>query len=131
MKNQNLGLLILRLGLAAVFIWFGYSQITNNAMWLRLVPEWASSIMAAETIVMMNGWFEVVMGALLALGIFTRVVALILALHLIPIISALGYSANAVRDFGLAVSMLSLVFSGSGTYAVSFGSKPKQAEFMQ
>ena len=61
-----------------------------------------------------NGIFEIVFGILLIAGLFTRLVSLFLGLHLIGIMLGLGYNDIAVRDFGLALATLSLVFSSAG-----------------
>lgn len=101
--------LVLRLGLAAVFLWFGYQQVMHVAQWESWVPAWAlASGVPAGTIVLANGWFEVIFGLLLVSGFYTWVVAGLLALHLFVITFDIGITAIGVRDFGLAVSTLAL-----------------------
>jgi len=38
-NKENLGIYILRLGLAIVFLYFGISQILDQSKWIYLVPE--------------------------------------------------------------------------------------------
>lgn len=104
------GITLLRLGLSAVFLWFGFSQLFDSLNWVYLVPNWAVNILGVPPamIVLANGAFEVVLAGLLAMGFFVRIISLILAIHLIPIAFGLGLSASAVRDFGIIISTLSL-----------------------
>lgn len=104
------GLLVLRLGLSTVFLWFGFSQLFDTIQWVGFVPAWAVELvhLPPAMIVLANGLLEVVLGALLAMGFFVRYVALALALHLGLITVSLGLTATAVRDFGLTMATLAL-----------------------
>ncbi len=75
-----------------------------------MVPDWAVNLLhlPPAMIVLGNGLFEVVLGSLLAMGFFVRIIFLILALHLIPITIDLGFVASGVRDFGLVVATIAL-----------------------
>lgn len=110
LSRQTWGLLVLRLGLAAVFLWFGFSQLLNSLEWVALVPAWAVTLLhlPPAMIVLGNGLMEVVLGTLLAMGFFVRLISFVLALHLIPITLDFGLSATGVRDFGLVIAALSL-----------------------
>jgi uncharacterized membrane protein YphA (DoxX/SURF4 family) len=110
MSRQTLGLHILRLSLAGVFLWFGFSQLFDTLSWVDGVPDWAISLLRIPPamIVMGNGLLEVVLGSLLALGFFVRVASVILALHLFVIAFDFGLSPAGVRDFGLALATLAL-----------------------
>ncbi|KKW20004.1 MAG: hypothetical protein UY63_C0003G0017 [Parcubacteria group bacterium GW2011_GWA2_51_10] len=105
---------VLRLGLAILFLWFGFSQITNTVDWIAWVPPWAAALfgLSEHTIVLVNGWFETVGGSLLLLGLWTRIAASVLSLHLFSIAWAVGYNDIGVRDFALAVSTLALALFG-------------------
>ncbi|MFA6050335.1 MAG: DoxX family protein [Candidatus Paceibacterota bacterium] len=110
LSRQRLGVHLLRLGLATVFLWFGFSQIFNSLSWVAIVPTWAVDLihLPPAMIVVGNGVFEIVLGSLLALGFFVRPIALVLALHLMPIAFDFGFVATGVRDFGIIISALSL-----------------------
>jgi uncharacterized membrane protein YphA (DoxX/SURF4 family) len=60
------------------------------------------------------------MGLLLLVGVCTRWVALILAIHIFGIAFVVGGfgSPTGVRDIGLAVSLLSIFFTGAGALSV-------------
>lgn len=122
-KLSSYAPLVLRLGLAAVVAWFGISQISDTESWADIVPAWAVSYshLSALTIVHLNGWFEVVAAALLALGVGVRWVGLLLSLHLLVIASDFGLSSpTGVRDFGLAIALLSIFFAGQDQYCLDY-----------
>lgn len=112
---------VLRFTLSAVFVWFGVSQLSNAAAWTSLVPDWATGLsgLNAETIVHLNGVFEVIVGSMLAFGAYVQLVAAILFLHLLVITSHLGFTAIGVRDFGLSFATLSLALFGDDNYCVT------------
>ena len=110
MNTQKVGLHVLRLGLAAVFLWFGFSQLFDSIGWVGWVPEWAVTLLGVPPtfIVLTNGAFEVIAGVLLVAGIFVRPVAFLLALHLVLITIEIGLNEIGVRDFGLTMATLAL-----------------------
>lgn len=99
---------ILRMGLGFVFLWFGWSGITNPSFWSDLVPAWTSVIAEAETLVRLHGIAELVGGLLLFAGIKTRPVAGVLFLILVHTIVLLEPGAIMVRDVGLATGLLAV-----------------------
>ena len=117
-KLQQWAPLVLRVGLVALFLWFGISQLMNPADWVAWVPPSAISLAPANTIVLVNGVFEVILGAALAVGFFTRWAALLLALHLFAIAFEIGYNDIGVRDFALGVATLALFFYGADEYTL-------------
>lgn len=116
---------VLRLGLAFVYIWFGVSQIINAPAWTGLVPVWATDIfeMNATKIVHLNGYLELLLGSLLAVGIYVRWVAAFLFLHLAIITSHLGFTAIGVRDFGLSFATLALSLFGDDMHCLTRATK--------
>ena len=110
LNTERFALPVLRFGLVALFLWFGFSQVINSAEWVSWVPVWPTALtgLSAETLVFLNGGFEVVLGSLLAVGFYTRLAALLLSFHLLLIAYELGYNDIGVRDFALAVATLSL-----------------------
>ena len=115
-KLRSIGFKILRFGLAAIFIWFGTQQLLHTAAWTGFVPDWVTlSLISKAQFVMINGLFEVIAAILLVLNVWTRIVALLLSLHLFGIALSIGLnSQTGVRDFGLAISTLALACFGKG-----------------
>lgn len=118
-QKTTIAITILRLGLAFVFLWFGFSQLSDAAQWVGFVPGWATHFIPSGTLVLFNGMFEVSFGILLALGVVTRAVSLFLAIHLMVIALSIGFNAIGVRDIGLSLATVSLVFFGGGHYALT------------
>ncbi len=118
-NTQNFGITLLRIALAFVFLWFGFAQISDAAMWTSFVPTWATAIASAGTMVYLNGAFEVIAGSLLALGIFPRIISAILGIHLIAISASLGFTAIGVRDFGLGFATIALALIGTDRFTLT------------
>jgi len=113
---------VLRWGLAIVLFLFAYNQLTNASQWARLIPEWTSFISSnPETIVYINAIAEIILGLLLLVGLWTRVVAIIIALQLAQItffvVGGLS-SPNGVRDFGLTVAAISIALNGKDKFCL-------------
>jgi len=106
---------ILRIGIAGVVIWFGFSQILDQTMWQSFIPDWAISLsgLSAITLVKINGIFEVIAGTLLVYGVWVRILAGLLFVHMLGIVSILGTSPTGMRDVGIAVALLSVAWYGS------------------
>ena len=100
--------LILRIGLGLVLLYFGINQLIDPSKWTTLLPSFLG-----EGFIIFNGIFEIVLATFLILGLFTRVAALIFALHLILIMTQLGYGDSMARDLGLFFSTIALAFLGS------------------
>ena len=115
-EKKEYSIPVARIGLAFVFLWFGLSQIFDAESFFGYVPLWAvnNPLLAVSTLVFVNGIFDSLIGFLLLIGFYTRIVALMAALHLLFIAFSLGYNDIAIRDVGLAVIAVSLVFSGAG-----------------
>lgn len=117
-NSRRFAPVVLRIGIALVFLWFGYQQITVPGAWTSLIPDWAMSLsgFSAHALVLANGCFEIVFGLLLLLGVFTRFVAFFLALHMFSIMWTVGYTAIGVRDFGLSMAALSVFLYGADSW---------------
>lgn len=111
--------IVLRIGMGLVMIWFGSQQLMSPTSWFGFLPEWTASLPISQTtFVLLNGWFEIVAGLLLIAGFYTRIVALLLALHLLGIVFSVGYNPTGVRDFGLTIALFSLTLHGETEWSV-------------
>ena len=120
---------VLRLGLTAVYAWFGVSQLVNTSIWTSLVPSWVTDTFGISAVMMvrMNGVFEIVAALLLGCGIYVRPIAFILAIHLAIITSHLGFSAVGVRDFGLSFATLASAFFGDDHLSFTYQREEKKS----
>ena len=105
--------LVLRIGLALLFLYFGFSQISDPVSWSGFVPTFVSDVLPfpVENFVLANGALELLLVLLLIVGFQTRIVALLAAGHMAGIVFGLGFSAIAVRDFMTMVSCIALFFA--------------------
>lgn len=102
---------VIRYSLVLLFLWFGVQQLIDAPSWVGFLPEWTGYIpVPGELFVQLNGWMEVVFAVLLALGVFTRVVAAILGVHLLVIAVSVG-GAIGMRDAVLGLVTIALAWS--------------------
>lgn len=112
--------IVLRIGLALVFLWFGYSQVTDQVQWTAYVPDSIVEIsgLKVETLVFLNGLFELIFGAALLVGFWTRTAALLLTLHMLEITYIVGFDATGVRDFGISIATFAVFLYGRDRLSV-------------
>lgn len=129
---------ILRLGMSLVMLWFSLQQFMHTQSWIAYVPDSAVTLthMSAMTLVHVNAIFELVFGVLLVFGFQTRIVALLLSLHLFGIMYTIGYTEIGVRDFGLAVALFSIFMHGPDVLCVqkkyeAFNTMPEPRQPLQ
>lgn len=114
------GIFVLRVGLAILFLWFGFSQFLDQAAWTSWVPEWAIAFtgLEAEMIVLLNGGLEIALGILLALGLYIRPAAIILGLHLALITFEIGLNSVGMRDFAIMMATFALALLPPDPYTL-------------
>jgi uncharacterized membrane protein YphA (DoxX/SURF4 family) len=110
---KEYGPTIVRIAMSLVFFWFAINQLMTPSDWIGYLPTFLANTANPIMFIYANAIFEIIFGGLLILGVYTRIAALLLGLHLIGISIALGYNAIAIRDFGLAFATLSIVLNGS------------------
>lgn len=105
------GKVILKTGLGLVFLYFGLSQLIEPTRWVDLVPEIFTQFTDIKIIIYLNGIFDTLIALFLFCGIFIKIISILGFIHLIAIsLFSLGFTPSGVRDFGLALAMLSLFF---------------------
>ena len=119
-KFRKLGPAIVRWSMSLVFLYFGFSQITNPESFIFWLPEWTANLFLSQTtFVYINGIFEIFFGTLLLLGLFTRISGLLLGLHLAAITISIGFTQIGVRDFGLTMATFAVFLNGEDDYCLS------------
>lgn len=113
---------VLRIGMALIFLWFGTQQIMNPAMWVSYIPEGIVGIfsLSAIKLVYLNGLFEIIFASALFLGYFTRFSSFLLALHMLDITYVVGFDAVGVRDFGLAIATIAIFMQGTDKISLDY-----------
>ena len=121
MHSKDLAPVVLRITLALVFLYFGFSQVYNPDNWTSFVPEFAILPgITANNLVIFNGFLELVCGSFLIMGLYVRLSSLIMAIHLFGITLSIGFTPLGVRDFGLAFATLALYLFGPDNYTVDY-----------
>jgi len=114
-SKENLGIYILRFGLAIVFLYFGISQILDQSRWIYLIPDRFFMFYIHEVLksklVFVNGIFDTIIALSLISRFFINIFSLLGFVHLLSItVFSLGFEPSGIRDLGLAFAMLSLFF---------------------
>ncbi len=108
--------LLLRLGLAFVFLWFGIDKFINPDYWFNAwMPLWLQGFLGNLGIgnlnfIYANGIFEIVIGLGLVFNIFVKFFAFLIILFLLFVIFSFGLNEIVIRDVGLIGSALALLF---------------------
>lgn len=125
MKIQEYAIPLLRYALALLFVTFGIEQLARPDYWIGYLPSWAAGL-PAETLILMNGTLDLLLGLLLALGIGTRIVAGIAFLHMAGTAASLGYNDVAIRDWALSLTALALALHGPDCWSLERYRKVRQ-----
>lgn len=113
LKYSNL---VLRLGLAIVFFWFGIDKFLHPDYWVNAWVPQSVSLLAANfkissmDIIYMSGVWEILIGTSLATNIFITFFSFSGLVFLGGIVLFSGFSEVLVRDIGLMGVFLSLIF---------------------
>ena len=107
--------LALRIGLAAVFVWFGIDKFIQPQYWVdAYMPQWAQHLaqaigMSTTNAIFLIGIFEVLVAISLATGFFSRLFAAAATVFLVAIFVSTGPNLIVVRDIGLIAGLVALV----------------------
>lgn len=108
--------IFLRLGLAAVFIWFGVDKFLDPQYWLSSwVPQRALSLaskigVSGMDVVYASGVFELLVGASVLSNIFIKIFSVLAIVFLVTVLLTFGISEVLIRDVGLIGGFFSLLF---------------------
>lgn len=114
-RGDVYGLLLLRLGLGGVLVWFGAAELHNPGAWAVFVPKMFAPVMVP--LMFVHATALLVVGALLVAGMFHRLAAWLGGLILAAILGALALNGSVdsvfVRDVGLACASFALALAPS------------------
>lgn len=117
---QPLGLLALRVALGIIFVSHGYPKLTASG---HAMQNFFTEHGLAASLVYVAGVLEVFGGALLIIGLFTQIAALLLAAEMAVAIwkvhSGQGIMAVHVYEFPLAMGAACFALATTGAGAVS------------
>ena len=103
--------LLLRIGLAFVFLYAAVSSLISPKDWIWYIPDWFPAIMPRETMLLLHGIFELVLGIWLLSDWKGFFAALIAALDL-AMITLMNFQIMSVvfRDIGLFFAAAALAY---------------------
>ncbi len=107
---------VLRIGLAAVFLWFGVDKFLHPTYWLNAwVPGWALSFVGkfgvtGSQLVYFNGVFEVLVGLSLLINFGSKLFSFLAILFLATVVAINGINEVMARDLGLIGGFLAILF---------------------
>ncbi len=111
-SGHHLPALLLRIGLAVVFLYAAVSSLRHPLDWTGYVPTFATRFVAITTFVKLMAIYELVLSALLLVGKYRRYVGLLCAVTLAGIVLVnLGQLITTFRDIGLLFAALALAAS--------------------
>lgn len=123
MNRRDLSLLILRIGLSAIFLYFGVLAIQDpsgqGAIWINqnfttIIERVASVNLFMTTL----GIVQVIVSVFTMLGVYVRYTSSVAIILLLGIIVNLGFNDIALRDFAILTGHLFLVLNGGGRYVL-------------
>lgn len=104
---------ILILAFVLVFGTFGVWKFINPIQWIGWIPLWFDGIFGSsrEVLLKVFGTFEVTLALLLIIPIrrVRQVTVIFIILHLIAVITQVGWNDVGVRDTGLVFAALALL----------------------
>lgn len=104
--------LLMRVGLASVFLYAGFAALAQPSHWIGFVPHSFTNIIPADTFLKMMSLYELALGTLLLTGYYVRYAAALSALTLLGIISgSLDAFEVTFRDVGLLCMAIALFMS--------------------
>lgn len=112
MESTDIAKWSLTLGLAFVFIYFGIDKFLNPLVWIGWMPTWLNGSLGFSV----DQWLqiiavtEIVFGAMLLMPIriVQKIGSVLVALHLVAILTQTGWNDVAVRDIGLLTMAIAL-----------------------
>lgn len=119
-RGKEYAPIFVRYGVGIVFLLFGIDQTFSPESWFSWLPIWTLDLPISQlTFITVLGIFNLIVGVLLIVGFLTRIAALLGSLHLLGVIISLGYNDISIRDFGLFLASLSIIFHGEDKWCLS------------
>ncbi|MBI5156039.1 hypothetical protein HZA45_02060 [Candidatus Peregrinibacteria bacterium] len=114
MQRKTIAIILLVLGLAFVFGVFGIGKFQDPLLWIGWMPPWMDGFLGlpASSWLRITGIGEILLAILLLIPVraLQRIIVIFMSLHLLAVLTQTGWNDIAVRDIGLLLSCLSLLF---------------------
>ncbi len=107
-------MLILTASLVLVFGYFGIDKFLNPTIWIGWIPAWMDGLLGLSVYTWLNiiGVTELLLAFLLVIPVrrVRQAGVILICLHLIGILTQVGWNDIGVRDLGLLGAALGLLF---------------------
>lgn len=111
-NKNNLTPLLLRIGLAIVFLYACVSSFKNPQDWVGYLPKFAKDVVSADVLLKIFSFYELVLALWLLSGKYVKYAGAVSALTLVGIVlSNLSLFTITFRDIALIFASLALVFA--------------------
>jgi|SRR3989344_1746546 len=102
--------IILRLGLAVVFIWIGIAIFKDPLIWGGFLSPWAEKLLpfALRDVMLIVGVFDMSVGVFFLIPGFVRLASALGFLHLVGVLIVSNVTDVTIRDIGLAAMSLAV-----------------------
>jgi uncharacterized membrane protein YphA (DoxX/SURF4 family) len=122
-EKKHYSTFIVRVGIAAVFLWFGIDKFVHTSNWIGWVPMWMQSLIpiSLTSFMYIQGFIEALTGFLLLIGYKTRFAAFLAIITLLGVELSMfgtGQTEIMLRDAGLLAASLSLFLTGSDCLSI-------------
>ena len=112
---NRIGIFILQVAVALVFIWFGIDKLFHPDAWiyyLQALPSWMRALMYFDdkTVMLISAIVEILLGFWVLIPWKNYIPAFAIVLYFIPVLVSVGFDTVGVRDLGLMISSLALAF---------------------
>ena len=110
--KNNIAPLLLRIGLATVFLYACISSLKNPQDWVGYLPQFAKDIVSADILLKVFSVYELLLALWLLSGKYIKYAGALSALTLTGIVvSNFSLFAMTFRDIALIFASLALVFA--------------------
>ncbi|MDP2629588.1 MAG: DoxX family membrane protein [Candidatus Harrisonbacteria bacterium] len=98
--------LLLRLGLAFVFLYAGLGGLTNPDAWIGFIPSWVSNFISLDVFLAIHAVIEIIVAILIIFNLFPKITYALATLFILGILLFYGIDEITFRD--VAIFLLSL-----------------------
>ena len=114
MQRKTAAIVLLVIALAFVFGAFGIGKFTDPLLWIGWVPAWMDGLLGLPKTSWLKiiGLSEILLAVLLIIPVrkIQQTAVILMAIQLLGILTITGWNDIAIRDIGLLLSCLSLLF---------------------
>jgi len=119
MQNHKYAHGLLTTAIVLVFLYFGIDKFVHPVLWMGWIPLWMDGLLTipVDIWLMIIGAFEILLALFLLFPIrkVRQIGCILIALHLVAILTQVGWNDIGVRDTGLLLAaLLTLVLQSIG-----------------